>query len=209
MSQIVRYRRPARVGLSRQNKALAIKATARAVQYGLNRLARLGKRKATDQIIKSVKGRRVSFRPTYRHRKRKGQYRKVVAREAGTTNTTAKMITRKTPRQIRRLRKLFRTNPLKVKHVQRFGFQWIAQEESSTQETKNNICGWYSVCHLKFNNVSEYYRKRIVNSYQFVGNVATTASNNNMDIQTRSMGNMPDNLMYIYQYILNYLAYFP
>ena len=137
----------------------------------------------------------------YGRKSKKLHYQRVTAREAGTTNTSSKLITRKTPVQQRKLRKLFRTNPIKIKHVNRFGFQW------TDDNGRPNTTTWYSVCHLKFNNIVKYLQERIVNNAQDIGTLASTAVD-----QTASLvdyGNLPDALIYIGKCTFQYELYNP
>lgn len=94
--------------------------------------------------------------------KRKKKYVQVRGNAAGTTHTTSRLITRATPREQRFLRKIFKTNPVSVKYVNRFGFAWMGAADFSKTI-------WYSVCNLKFNNILEFFQKRPTAPTQEVG----------------------------------------
>lgn len=115
---------------------------------------------------------------------------------SGTTHTTTRMIVRKTPKQQRFLRKLFRNNPIKNKYVNRFGFAWMGASDCSRAT-------WYSICHLKFNNITKYFRYRPNLPQQ---NLNTTAYGTN---NTQMYGNSPDTFIYIGKCTFSYELYNP
>jgi hypothetical protein len=153
------------------------------------------KRKATNQIVRFRKGRRLNAPTTTSKRKRK-QYQSVTARQAGTTRTTSQMMVRRTPRQQKFLRKLFKTNPVKIKHINRFGFNWIGAE-------KNNKTIWYSVTHLKFNNLCKYMKQRIMGVTQQMGGENTVTNSQ------QAIGNNPASKIYVGKCTYMYELYNP
>ena len=106
------------------------------------------------------------------------------------------MIVRRTPRQQRFLRKLFKTNPIAQKYVNRFGFAWMGAAAASKTI-------WYSICHLKFNNVARYMLTRIVDPQM---NVAQT---NVSVMNAQRVCNNPDAYIYIGKCTFSYELYNP
>lgn len=130
--------------------------------------------------------------------KTKKKYQRVKANVAGTTYTTSRQIVRKTPREQRFLRKMFREGESnQVKYVQRFGFSFIGA-------TTNNKAIWYSVTHLKFNNIVEYLKKRPVSYGQNTGEGFANSLNNGV-----VLGNNPSNYIYLGKSTFNYELYNP
>lgn len=129
------------------------------------------------------------------------RFYKIKGMAHGPTHSTTRMIVRRTPRRQKFLRKLFRTNPLKIQYVHRFGFAWMGA-------TAGSKTIWYSCTALKFNNINNYMKGRAVNQAQQVGNSSSVVQS------TYQMGNLPDAYIYIgkctYQYELynptNYLV---
>lgn len=152
------------------------------------------KRKAVKQIYRYNKARRLN--PRGKH-----NYVKIQGRSTGPTYTTTRMIVRRTPRQQRFLRKLFKNNPVKVKYVNRFGFSWMGAQEY-------NKTIWYSVCHLKFNNICKYMKERLVDPSQNVGyNDASENPTSSANLQ--KIGGGPDAFIYIGKCTFNYELYNP
>lgn len=194
-NQIVRFRAyPYR--LSNRTRALARRAASRAIQYGVQRL----KRRATQIVHGHVNKRRIITpniqRALYRRSRSARRYTRVVGNAAGTTRTTSRMIVRKTPKEQRFLRKMFREQHNQVKHVQRFGFSFIGA-------SGNNKAIWYSVTHLKFNNIMECLRYRRNDAAQNVSSTAFGTDN------TTSIGNTPSNFIYLGKCTFLYELYNP
>lgn len=93
------------------------------------------------------------YKTRTRNRKRKHNYKVIRANTAGTSKTSCRIYVRKTPKKQRFLRKLFANNPTRKLWCNSFGFSWIS--------TKVNRCIWYSVCHLKYNNLLNYMKNRV------------------------------------------------
>lgn len=151
-------------------------------------LNKLGKAILRKRIRNALKG--TSKKP-------KKQYESIVGRATGTTHTTSRLITRKTPRQQRALRKYFKTRPVKVKYVNRFGFSWMGANQASKTI-------WYSVCHLKWNNVVKYFRDRLVDPNTNT-NQETTPGVTNANVS----GNTAENFIYIGKCTFQYELYNP
>lgn len=124
------------------------------------------------------------------------QYTTIRGNASGTTHTTTRMIVRKTPREQRFLRKMFQNNPIANKYVNRFGFVWMG--ESAASKTT-----WYSICHLKFNNIVKYMQGRIIDATQDIGqtHVAIGAK--------QAVANNPDAFIYIGKCTFSYELYNP
>jgi len=146
------------------------------------------KRKATSSYGGFIKGRRIN--------PRNKRYQQIIGRATGTTYTTSRMIVRRTPREQRFLRKLFRNRPLKQKYVNRFGFAWMGAAAASKTI-------WYSVAHLKFNNIVKYMQNRIMYTSQQLDTSPTTPLNK------KALGNGPDNFIYVGKCTFNYELYNP
>lgn len=129
-------------------------------------------------------------------RRRNKKFYKVQGIAGGTTHTTTRMLVRRTPRYQRFLRKLFKTNPLKKKYINRFGFAWMGAAAASKTI-------WYSVCHLKFNNICKYMQERLVEPLQNIGTTAPTT------VSTTRIGNSPDAYIYIGKCTYSYELYNP
>ena len=125
---------------------LGLRPSTNATIRSLLRLA--AKRKSQivrrDKIGQKIKRMRARDRKNWKKGSKK--YKRIVGNAAGTTYTTNRMIVHKTPREQRFLRKMFKNGSNVVKHVNRFGFNWLGA-------VANNKTIWYSVTHLKFNNV--------------------------------------------------------
>ena len=146
------------------------------------------KRKAGTSSGGYIKGRRIN--------PRNRKYQRVVGRSVGTTYTTSRMIVRRTPREQRFLRKLFRNRPLKQKYVNRFGFAWMGAAAASKTI-------WYSVVHLKFNNIAKYMKNRLISPNQSIGVDADAA------ISRTAISNGPDAFIYVGKCTFNYELYNP
>lgn len=161
-------------------------------------LAYMAGKKYIQRHIKTYMRGKLKRKHYYRLRsrkKRRGQ-RAVTANSSGTTHTTTRMIIRKTPRKQRFIRKLFRNNPLLTKHVNRFGFNWTGASAASKTI-------WYSVTHLKFNNVLDYMKERIIRQDQTVGSSSAIVN------QTNVSGNNPASTIYIGKCTFSYEIYNP
>ena len=154
-------------------------------------LARSLSKKARDRIVNRA---RENARNTY-HRGNRRFYR-IQGTAAGTTHTTCRMIVRRTPKEQRFLRKMFKTNPIKNKFVNRFGFAWMGARAGAKTI-------WYSVCHLKQNNIVKYMNYRIVSPTQNVG------TQNDVIVETDAVGNSPDTFIYLGKCTFNYELYNP
>lgn len=128
--------------------------------------------------------------------KPKKQYESIVGRATGTTHTTSRLITRRTPKQQRALRKYFKTRPVKVKYVNRFGFSWMGANQASKTI-------WYSICHLKWNNVIKYMNDRLATGTQPVTTLTTSQAN------TNNSSNTAENFIYIGKCTFQYELYNP
>lgn len=124
------------------------------------------------------------------------QYTTIRGNASGTTHTTTRMIVRKTPREQRFLRKMFQNNPIANKYVNRFGFAWMGSAKASKTT-------WYSVCHLKFNNIVKYMQGRMVEPFNDIGQTSTTVG------AKQAVGNNPDAFIYIGKCTFSYELYNP
>ena len=124
------------------------------------------------------------------------QYTTIRGNASGTTHTTTRMIVRKTPREQRFLRKMFKNNPIANKYVNRFGFSWMGSSEASRTV-------WYSICHLKFNNIVKYMQGRIVSPSSNIG------QNSTLVMSSKAVGNNPDSFIYIGKCTFSYELYNP
>jgi len=106
------------------------------------------------------------------------------------------MIVRKTPRKQRFMRRLFQNNPILTKHINRFGFNWMGASAGSRTI-------WYSVTHLKFNNILGYFQERVIEPAQGVGQASTVAG------EVQQVGNNPSSTIYIGKCTFNYEIYNP
>jgi hypothetical protein len=148
-------------------------------------------KKARSAVQKSTNGRkrrRIPKRTKYFHR--------IEGLATGPTHTTTRMIVRRTPGKQKFLRKLFKTNPIKTKYVNRFGFSWLGQKEPS-QVT------WYSICHLKYNNIVKYMQSRMIHADQNTSATSTTATG------STKIGNYPDAFIYVGKCTFTYELYNP
>lgn len=124
------------------------------------------------------------------------QYTTIRGTASGTTHTTTRMIVRKTPRQQRFLRKMFKNNPIANKYVNRFGFAWMGSGMASKTT-------WYSVAHLKFNNIVKYMQGRIVDASTDIGQSSSVVG------AKQAVGNNPDAFIYIGKCTFSYELYNP
>lgn len=152
-------------------------------------------RRRKTSTVRSIR-RRSRLRSRTRTKRRRKQYEQKVAKQSGSTNTTTNMIVRKTPKEQRFLRKLFKTNPTKRKLVNRFGFSWIGNKFLSRTV-------WTSVTNLKYNNLSDYMKTRIMAPTQMPG-YASQAANS-----TGYVANNPDQAIYIGKCTYMYELYNP
>ena len=168
-----------------QNRSNQMKGVVRAVEQAVQGAR---KRKASMSRGGFIKGRRIN--------PRNRRYQQIVGRSTGTTYTTSRMIVRRTPREQRFLRKLFRNRPLKQKYVNRFGFAWMGAAAASKTI-------WYSVAHLKFNNIANYMKNRLMSPFQPIGTDLDAA------MSRTNIGNGPDNFIYVGKCTFNYELYNP
>lgn len=124
------------------------------------------------------------------------QYTTIRGNASGTTHTTTRMIVRKTPREQRFLRKMFQNNPIANKYVNRFGFAWMGASAASKTI-------WYSICHLKFNNIVKYMQGRIIEPTTDLG------QNSSVIGAKQAVGNNPDAFIYIGKCTFSYELYNP
>ena len=124
------------------------------------------------------------------------QYTTIRGNASGTTHTTTRMIVRKTPREQRFLRKMFKNNPIANKYVNRFGFAWMGASAASKTI-------WYSICHLKFNNIVKYMQGRIIEPTTDLG------QNSSVIGAKQAVGNNPDAFIYIGKCTFSYELYNP
>lgn len=175
--------------LPSRTRALARRAARRAIAIGLKRIA---KRKASSLAIGHANKRRLLAYD----KAKKRRYKRIVGNAAGTTHTTSRMIVRKTPRDQKFLRKIFREGEANhIKYVQRFGFSFIGAYA-------NNSTIWYSVTHLKFNNIVEMIQYRVVNP-------ATNVGTKSGAISANQVGNLPTQGIYLGKCTFNYELYNP
>lgn len=132
-------------------------------------------------------------------RRRKKKYNRVVANTSGTTHTTSRMIVRQTPKSQKLIRKIFREGESNhVKYVQRFGFSFIGA-------TSNNLAIWYSITHLKFNNIMDMLLHRILRPDQQVNAEVVPG----LASSTTTAANTPTNFIYLGKCTFNYELYNP
>lgn len=151
----------------------------------------MASRAARDKVVAAHRGLRQRA-----EQRRRGRLYSVKGMAGGTTHTTTRMIIRRTKRKQRFLRKLFKTQPKKVKYINRFGFSWMGAAQASKTI-------WYSCTHLKFNNLVKYMQSRPIFDNQNIGAIANTA------IQTNAIGNLPEAFMYIGKCTFTYELYNP
>ena len=145
------------------------------------------KRKSTNDLSGYSKGRRLNNNK---------QYKRLVGTASGTTHTTTRMIVRKTPAKQKFLRKLFKTHPEKTKYINRFGFAWMGATNASK-------CIWYSIAHLKFNNVCKYMQFRVTNPDHSQNTTSSSVSS------SLTFSNFPEAYIYIGKCTFNYELYNP
>lgn len=181
------YKRPG-YRISTARRRIMTDAALRAVQAGVRRLKR---RYGSTTVLPLAKRPRI----LQSSRRRKKKYKRIVANTSGTTHTTSRMIVRKTPQQQKFMRKLFREGESNhVKYVQRFGFSFVGA-------ANNNEAIWYSVTHLKFNNICDMLAHRVAGTSQETG--AELAPS------TVSVANQPTNFIYLGKCTFNYELYNP
>lgn len=149
------------------------------------------KRRNSASTSGYTKGRRLN--PTNNRNNRRLT---VIGRASGTTHTTSRLIVKRTPREQRFLRKLFKNRPIKNTFVNRFGFAWMGENDTA-------LTTWYSICHLKFNNLVKYLQSRIYDFGQDPDYNIANASKNNL------IGNGPDAFIYIGKCTFQYELYNP
>lgn len=194
-SSIPTYGRPALWGTAVNTRNLLRMAMRRRreIARGASRAANLARR-ARERIVN--RNRRRSATRSEVSNPGLRRFWKIAGKAAGPTYTTTRMIVRRTPRQQRFLRKLLRQNPLKNKFVNRFGFAWMGATAASKTI-------WYSVCHLKFNNVVKYIQERQIAPQQAVGTVASEAGSRTQ------ISNGPDAFIYLGKCTFTYELYNP
>lgn len=191
--------RPALYRANRIN-LLARRATGKVVSIAARNLIRKGvrhyiERKRVEKLAQSIAS---QVRRRYQNKNKKKRPRTVITASGGTSHTTTKMIVRRTPKEQRSLRKYFKMNPIKNMYVNRFGFAWMGTTAASRTT-------WYSVCNLKFNNVSDYMKGRITSAAQAVGTNPNIVGQN----VGAAVGNGPDALIYIGKCTYSYELYNP
>ena len=197
MSSRAIVRRNRRV-VPRRNRAVQRAAVQAAARAGRRLVAAYGRGAAQRLVRTSARG--LANRIRLRIRRRNNHdYKSVRANVAGTTHTTSRLITHKSPKEIRSLRKMFKDNPNKMKFVNRFAFGWMGAEQFSKTI-------WYSVCHLKFNNVYDYITHVAQDSSQTIGTVNYSYPNE-MNLQRFAMN--PAKFIYIGKCTFQYELYNP
>lgn len=191
-NQIVLRRRARPVNPRNRQVVIAREARRRMMNVAGRAAIRFG-RQAARRLAYNA-GRNLRQRILSRRRRKRIQVR--TANVAGTTHTTSRMIVRKTPAEQKFLRKLFKNHPQSIKHVNRFGFAWMGS-------AANSKTTWYSVCHLKFNNILDYFKNRIISPDQNLG------TNNDVVGQTQEIGNSPQSTIYIGKCTFQYEIYNP
>lgn len=179
------------------NAAVKLRPYFRAAQLAHKWVSGYRARKSAGRLV-------LRPRNSTRTKNRKKKYQRVKANVAGTTYTTSRQIVRKTPREQRFLRKLFREGESnQVKYVQRFGFSFIGASE-------NNKAIWYSITHLKFNNIVDFFKDRPTDPTQ---NRGSNDLPNNQKLGLLSDGyklaNMPSQFIYLGKCTFNYELYNP
>ncbi|AUX80745.1 capsid protein [Cattle blood-associated gemycircularvirus] len=188
-------------GRNNRQKRIATRATNRSRRITRRLVRRYGPDIASFMIRNLANRSNLTSRLRQRlriKRRRKAKYVSVRANVAGTTHTTSNMIVRKTPAEQKFLRKLFKDTPNLVKHVNRFAFSWVGASTCSRTI-------WYSVAHLKFNNVYDYLVHKISAPNQGVGSAywTTTPTDN------RYVSCNPAQFIYIGKCTFNYEIYNP
>ena len=163
----------------------------RAMRNFAERVRQRAKIKARQVVQRAARQRRFNA-----NRSGNKQYTTVRGNASGTTHTTSRMIVRRTPREQRFLRKMFQNNPIANKYVNRFGFSWMGASAASKTI-------WYSICHLKFNNIVRYMQGRIVDAAQDIGTNSTVVGSKS------NVGNNPDAFIYIGKCTFSYELYNP
>lgn len=165
-------------------------------KYASNQIYQYGKRKAVNQITGYLKSRRLSDASTSTAHGKKRKFYQIKGKASGPTYTTTTMIVKRTKRQQRFLRKLLKNQPMKNKFVNRFGFAWMGASAASKTI-------WYSVAHLKFNNICKYMADRQITAGQAVGTQSTVAT------ALTYVGNGPDAFIYLGKCTFTYELYNP
>lgn len=191
-NQVVPYNRHNRPGAVRLHNV--IRATTGAV---VRRVAQNAARQAAQAASERLRNaaRRAANNATNNTRHRRQPHR-IDGRSSGPVHTSTTIIRRYTRRKRRFLRKLFKNRPIKQTYVNRFGFSWCGQA------TQNRVT-WYSVCHLKFNNVIKYMKGRIIYPSNKVGTISGTV------LKTDEVGNSPDSFIYLGKCTFAYEIYNP
>ncbi|AXF52631.1 MAG: capsid protein [Cressdnaviricota sp.] len=199
--------------MDRRRNRQIIRWTNRAVQTRQRQIARRARdrvariaatiqtpigRQAMYNIARYARGRvRNNIRTRLQQRRRRKQIEVRTANVAGTTHTTSRMIVRQTPGEQLFLRKMFKDTPNVVKYVNRFGFAWMGARDFSKTI-------WYSVCHLKFNNVYDYLTHKISDAAQTISTGYSTSQTDGQKIATN-----PASFIYIGKCTFNYEIYNP
>ena len=187
------------------NQRMAVAAARNILRRAIRRRARhrvgqLARRVAAEARQRMARNNIVN-RNRALHRRHNRTFYKVVGNAGGTTHTTTRMIVRKTPRSQKFIRKIFKNNPIKVKYVNRFGFAWMGQTAASKTQ-------WYSICHLKFNNVARYYHHRVNDDSQQVGQEAMFGGMDPTHDSNRYGAN-PNQFIYLGKCTFSYELYNP
>lgn len=136
------------------------------------------------------------IQPRTKTKTKKKRSKPVKANTSGTTRTTTRIIKRKATKDIKFMKKIWKVNPQKIKYINRFGFSWVGA-------TANSKTIWYSVCHLKFNNLAGYLKNRVTKSGQTIGSNSTVAGSKNY------IGNGPSSSIYLGKCTFQYELYNP
>lgn len=190
----------------RRRNSVASRAGVQAMGVGatLRHLANMAHRRRRDiarGVIRAERATRRARDAIHRrnrniHRRNRRNYVRITGNASGTTHTTTRMIVRKTPKDQKFIRKIFKTNPLKTKYINRFGFAFMGASAGSKTI-------WYSVCHNKFNNICKYMQERMVAPQQRVDQTAGEVASNVV------IANMPEQYIYIGKCTFSYELYNP
>lgn len=184
------------------NQRMAVAAARNMLRRAIRRRARHRVGQLARQVATEARQRMARQRQFDRNRYRRGmrKFYKVTGNASGTTHTTTRMIVRRTPKEQRFLRKMFKTNPIKTKYVNRFGFSWMGAAAASKTI-------WYSICHLKFNNLVKYYFHRVNDPSQESGGTAVSAGN--YSTSSNRLGNTPETFIYVGKCTFQYELFNP
>lgn len=173
----------------------------RTVPVNVRNLLRMAmrRRRAISRNVRRAQDRQRRARDRIVQRNRQGRrsFYRITGNASGTTHTTTRMIVRRTPRNQRFLRKLFKTNPISTKYVNRFGYAWMGASAASK-------CIWYSIAHLKLNNIHKYMSQRIVSPTQYNDELTSYSIKH-----IQALGNSADSFIYIGKCTFTYELYNP